>query len=225
MARKKNRNKGNNQSTDTTATNNTPNYSNTDIKDELGDVFDIYQRVDSHEGETDTQYIGGEGIMKFCEDLNIDPMDILVLIIMYKLGTKEQYKISRSEFCDGFRKSGVRNMQMIRDQVPKWRNQVLNNEDQFKELYMFAFEYSRDPTQKGMAIDIAVATWAMLLEGRYLTQWNNYMENKYKKTIQKDLWSLFYDFTRTVGDNLANYSEEQAWPIAVDEFVEMVKVA
>jgi hypothetical protein len=220
MTRKKNRNNNNKVATAVS-----PNCG-TDVKDELSSVFDTYQKVDDHTGETDPQYIGGEGIMKLCEDLSIDPEDVLVLIIMYKLGTKEQYKISRSEFCDGFRKYGIYNFDTMQKQVTThWKKQTLNNPNEFKELYNFSFEYSRDPTQKGMSPDIAVATWKVLFEGRwkFLAQWNDFIEKKYKKAIQKDLWALFYDFTSTVGDDLKKYSEEQAWPLAIDEFVEILQ--
>jgi DCN1-like protein 1/2 len=76
-----------------------------------------------------------------------------------------------------------------------------------------------------MSVDIAVPTWKMLLAGRYkyIDDWCNFIENDYKKAIQKDTWNLFYDFIQAVGDNLSLYSEDQAWPIAIDTFVEKLK--
>jgi hypothetical protein len=42
--------------------------------------------------------------MKFAEDVHLDPMDILLLYMMYKLSVKAQYKIQKEEFLEGFRK-------------------------------------------------------------------------------------------------------------------------
>jgi DCN1-like protein 1/2 len=76
-----------------------------------------------------------------------------------------------------------------------------------------------------MSVELAIPTWKMLLTGRYkyINEWCDFIENDYKKTIQKDTWNLFYDFIQAVGDNLSLYSEDQAWPIAIDTFVEKLK--
>lgn len=62
--------------------------------------------VDEDDDDDDEDAIGGEGIMKFAEDLSIDPMSMTLLVIMWKLGAKVQYKISRKEFIDGFQNMG-----------------------------------------------------------------------------------------------------------------------
>ena len=42
-----------------------------------------------------------EGIGKFCEDLNVDPASLKVLIIAWKFKAATQCEFTRKEFADG----------------------------------------------------------------------------------------------------------------------------
>lgn len=61
---------------------------------------------DDDEAEELKDCITGEGLFQFAADLEIDPMDIVLLIIFWKLKAKRQYVLSRDEFIDGFRNLG-----------------------------------------------------------------------------------------------------------------------
>ena len=80
--------------------------------------------------------------MKLAEDIGIDPEDVITLIMTYRLEAKEQYKIARNEFMN-FKKYSVNNLSQMKQQVPQWKNQILNDKAQFKGLYGYAFEYMR----------------------------------------------------------------------------------
>ncbi len=80
--------------------------------------------------------------MKLAEDIGIDPEDVITLIMTYRLEAKEQYKIARNEFMN-FKKYSVNNLSQMKQQVPQWKNQILNDKAQFKGLYAYAFEYMR----------------------------------------------------------------------------------
>lgn len=66
----------------------------------------IEYKSEVEEEDDDDDAIGGEGIIKFAEDLSVDPMSVTLLVIMWKLGAKVQYKVSKTEFIDGFQKLG-----------------------------------------------------------------------------------------------------------------------
>ncbi|EAQ88697.1 hypothetical protein CHGG_05316 [Chaetomium globosum CBS 148.51] len=124
--------------------------------------------------------------------------------------------------------------------------QALTDDDYFKTLYDFAFQVGREPPQKAVAMAVAVSFWEGLYEPHsnpwrsahvnWLEQWTAYLREKYgvvktnedgeeeveyKRTVSKDLWTQTRLFAiKTMKDEtLGFWSEEQAWPGIIDDFV------
>src|SRR3989338_2737053 len=91
---------GNVNSTTTTPINNSSNNSSanntTSLKDEMEKLYAKYAAMDTKdpENEDDVDYIGTEGLLKFAEDIGINPEQRIMLIMLYKIGATEQYKIN-----------------------------------------------------------------------------------------------------------------------------------
>jgi DCN1-like protein 1/2 len=47
-----------------------------------------------------------EGVGRFCEDLNLDPISVKVLLIAWKFKAATQCEFSRKEFTDGMTEIG-----------------------------------------------------------------------------------------------------------------------
>jgi DCN1-like protein 1/2 len=124
--------------------------------------------------------------------------------------------------------------------------QALTDAAYFKTLYDFAFQVGREPPQKAISMAVAVGFWEGLYEPRtnpwrsahvdWLAEWSRYLREKfgtvrvnedgeeeveYKRTVSKDLWTQTRLFAaKTMADEtLGFWSEEQAWPGLIDEFV------
>jgi DCN1-like protein 1/2 len=124
--------------------------------------------------------------------------------------------------------------------------QVNSDPAYFKNLYDLAFQISREPPQKAINMGVAVACWEALYEPAthpwrsasvdWLGAWTSYLKDKYsiskadpegnvevewKRTVSKDLWSQTRLFAaKTMEDEtLGFWSEDQAWPGLIDEFV------
>lgn len=54
----------------------------------------------------DEEKIMAEGVSKFCEDLNLDPTSIRVLLIAWKFKAATQCEFSKKEFIDGMTEIG-----------------------------------------------------------------------------------------------------------------------
>lgn len=54
----------------------------------------------------DEDKIMAEGVGRFCEDLNLDPTGIKVLLIAWKFKAATQCEFSRKEFVDGMTEIG-----------------------------------------------------------------------------------------------------------------------
>lgn len=210
----------------TTATTNTTS-SNKKSGNDLESLFEKYQQLDEHVGESGeaADYVGGDGIIQFAQDVGIDPMDVIVLMLLYKLDSKTQYHITRKEWMTGFAQNSINNLQDMKSKIPQLRSQINSSTKTFKQFYNWCFNYVKETDQKGMAVEVACQTWKVVLAGKFglLDDWCNFMQVEVAKAVQKDTWDLFLDFVNQVGDNLNQFDEGGAWPVAVDEFVAWMK--
>ena len=60
---------------------------------------------------------------------------------------------------------------------------------------------------------------------RRLDWWLEYMDEKWNKAINRDLWRQTLRFARETmqDDSMSFWNEESSWPSVVDDFVEWVK--
>lgn len=123
---------------------------------------------------------------------------------------------------------------------------TLTDPDYYKVYYDFAFQLGKEPSQKAINMALAVGLWEGLFDPAthpwrsahvdWLEAWAEYLKEKfgvvtvnedgeeeieYKRTVSKDLWNQTRLFAaKTLEDEtLSFWSEEQAWPGLIDEFV------
>ncbi|KAL4065273.1 DUF298-domain-containing protein [Scleroderma citrinum] len=97
-----------------------------------------------------------------------------------------------------------------------------NSQVAFNELYQFCFTLSKPQQSRNIDLETAVALWSVLLTVRYpiineITAFLN--ENGSYRGANKDIWSMVYEFCRTIHPNLDNYETDGAWPTMLDDFV------
>ena len=78
-----------------------------------------------------------------------------------------------------------------------------------------------------MEVELACDLWDLLMakrECQFLEAWKQFLMGKYERkeinVVTKDTWELFYDFAKETRGNLANFADDGAWPVMIDEFVE-----
>jgi hypothetical protein len=71
--------------------------------------LDSSKRINAHGNAIDPDdddTIGEDGILKFCEDIAVDPQDIVVLIISWKMNAQIMCTFTRSEWLQGMKALG-----------------------------------------------------------------------------------------------------------------------
>lgn len=171
--------------------------------------------------DDDEDMIGASGIEKFCEDIEIDPIDPVILVISMKMSATSMGKYSREEFMGGMRKMGVDSVDKLKAKLPSLRAE-LQDEHKFKEVYEFSFNFSKELNQKSLPLETAAAMWKVLLTDRWalVDEWCDFLAAEHNKAITHDTWSQALEFSRSIGPDLEGYDPAGAWPYLIDEFVE-----
>ncbi|KAL1932113.1 hypothetical protein VTP01DRAFT_9169 [Rhizomucor pusillus] len=191
--------------------------SNCDLK-AIQKMFEKYQDPDK-EG-----IITVEGTMQFCQAIGIEPTQLEFLLLSYHFGSERMGEFARDAFVHGCLRLQCDSIQKLADTIPNLRQQ-LDDLDQFREIYNFAFLLGRQTGQKSLSLEAAVELWRLLLSDRFslLEQWITFLEEKHGKAISRDTWNLFFEFAMQPDLNLNTHDSEGAWPILIDEFVEYLK--
>eukprot|EP01027_Heterolobosea_sp_BB2_P013395 GEZU01019326.1.p1 GENE.GEZU01019326.1~~GEZU01019326.1.p1 ORF type:complete len:387 (-),score=153.93 GEZU01019326.1:222-1382(-) len=141
--------------------------------DNLETVFNKHKEIGIEEGgDEDEDAIQGSGLLSFADDLGVQPDDLVMMIILWKLNSKVQYTLYRNEFVGGFTKMGINNMGQIRAKLDSFRREI-QHKNSFKQFYNFMYNYIKEPSSKSLPAQSASEAWKLLLEGRfkYIDDW------------------------------------------------------
>lgn len=163
-----------------------------------------------------------EGISRLCNDLQVDPEDIVMLVVSWHMKAATMCEFSRQEFVSGLQSLGVDSLEKFREKIPSMRSE-LKDEHKFCEIYNFAFVWAKEKGQKSLALETAIGMWQLLFAEKQwplIDHWCQFLQARHNKAISRDTWAQLLEFAKTIDPQLSNYDAEGAWPYLIDEFVE-----
>ncbi|XBI79612.1 hypothetical protein VPH35_089018 [Triticum aestivum] len=100
---------------------------------------DLYSRYK----ERDADMIMVEGTSQLCNDLLVDPQDVVMLVISWHMKAATMCEFTRQEFIDGLQSIGVDSIEKLREKLPSLRAEI-KDDNKFREIYNFAFAWARE---------------------------------------------------------------------------------
>lgn len=92
----------------------------------------------------DASQLGPEGMERFCEDIKVDPENIVMLVIAYKMNAKNMGYFSQTEWL-----KGLNDPEVLCDTPVKLQNKLnyflnqLNDPQTFKLIFRYAYDFAR----------------------------------------------------------------------------------
>ena len=163
-----------------------------------------------------------DGISLLCNDLQVDPQDIVMLVLSWHMKAATMCEFSKQEFVGGLQSLGVDSIERLREKIPLMRAE-LKDDQKFREIYNFAFAWAKEKGQKSLALDTAIGMWQLMFAEKVwplVEHWCDFLQARHNKAISRDTWSQLLEFSKTIVSQLSNYDSEGAWPYLIDEFVE-----
>jgi len=172
----------------------------------------------------DPELLGPEGMEKFCEDVGVEPENIVMLVLAWKMDAKQMGFFTLQEWSRGLSELQCDTVQKLQLKLDYLRS-LLNEPVTFKNIYRYAYDFARDRDQRSLDMDTGKAMLQLLL-GKHWPLYGSFhafLEQSKYKVINKDQWCNILEFSRSIQPDLSNYDEDGAWPVLLDEFVEWLK--
>ncbi|KAL5478987.1 DCN1 [Sanghuangporus weigelae] len=207
----------------------------------LSAIFDKYK-----DPESDDILI--DGTIKLCEDLEVNPEDVVLLSIAYELKAPSMGRWTRKGWIDGWRNLGQDTIEGMRKTLSSLSQKLASDARYFQQVYNYTFDFARSEGQRSLALDDAQGFWSLLIphglsggalrhevedddedeamamdeEGwkpEYTDWWFEFLREKGGKGVSKDTWQMFLEFIRAIDSKFEKYDETAAWPSTIDDFV------
>ncbi|CAG0915151.1 unnamed protein product [Notodromas monacha] len=169
--------------------------------------------------------LGPDGMEKFCQDLGVEPENIVMLVLAWQMNASQMGYFSEPEWIFGLSRLGCDSITKLRGRLGFLRD-ILSDPENFKSIYRYAFDFARNKNQKNLDLDTAKGMMALLLAKIWPLheQFQQFLDfQKHYKVINRDQWCNILEFSRSIKPDLSNYDEDGAWPVLLDEFVAWLK--
>ncbi|KAJ7613736.1 Cullin binding-domain-containing protein [Mycena polygramma] len=122
----------------------------------LNAIFDKYKDPDG----TD---ITVDGTIRLCEDLGVNPEDVVLLAVAYELKSPRMAQWSRAGWVEGWKSIGCDSLPGMKTALPRLRTKLGQDAAYFQKVYNYTFDFAKQEGQRSIGIETAQAFWQLLL--------------------------------------------------------------
>lgn len=114
----------------------------------LNALFDGYRAL----GSDDDNTFSINGTIKLCEDLDVDPEDVVLLAVAYELKAPSVGVFTRDGWRDGWRAlgGGVDSIPAMKNALVKLRRNLASDFRYFRKVYLYTFDFARNEGQRSL---------------------------------------------------------------------------
>ncbi|KAI5639529.1 cullin binding domain-containing protein [Phthorimaea operculella] len=177
---------------------------------------------------TEPDVLGPEGMEKFCSDIGVDPENVVMLVIAYKMGAKQMGYFTQEEWLKGLTELQCDSAHKLQNKLEYLRG-LLSDPYVFKAIYRYSYDFARDKDQRSLdtataraLLGVLLPRWSLRAALNEFLSGSGARERRYR-VVNRDQWCNILEFSRTVDTSLSNYDADGAWPVMLDEFVEWVR--
>ncbi|KAH6661323.1 Cullin binding-domain-containing protein [Truncatella angustata] len=182
--------------------------------------------------------IGAESAMQYLSQLGVDFEDASMFVALQVLKAEDIGDLKKEGFVKGWKEAGVdANIAAQKNYMTNQVQSLSRDPKTFREVYRHAFVLGKEGEARALTLEMATTFWQMLFKapGRpwvgkqtglnWLAQWLAFLEEKWTRTVSKDMWNQTYEFAVKSADDesLSFWSEDGAWPGVIDSFVAWYK--
>ena len=175
--------------------------------------------------EPGEETIGVTGTERFCTDLGVDPSDPVMLIICWQMRAKTMCVFTKEEWQKGFTEMGVESIEQLKAKTGQLQK-LLDRADAYRDFYSWCFDFSKEPGfgVRTLPVEMACQMWQLTIGAKYpepVQRWLGFVKDKQIKVVTKDVWDMLLTFLTSVDQaDFADYDDEGAWPVLIDDYVE-----
>ncbi|OAY66744.1 DCN1-like protein 4 [Ananas comosus] len=156
--------------------------------------------------DTSSGMIDPEGIESFCADMEVDPTDVRILILAWKMRAQKQGYFTLEEWRTGLKALRADTISKLKKALTEVVKEVVRPSN-FLDFYSYSFRYClTEDKQKCIDIENACELLNLVLGILFRPQ------------VEELIEYLQINFP-----SLDNYNPEQAWPLILDNFVEWMQ--
>ncbi|KAJ1813161.1 hypothetical protein LPJ75_003311 [Coemansia sp. RSA 2598] len=181
-------------------------------------LFSQYQDFERTDGKS---LIGPEGFERLSTDLGYDMSQVEPLVLMWKLGCTEMGTVPYENWSQSLTSMRVGSLDQLRKEIDSEIDRLKSDKKEYQQFYRKMFDYLKTGKQKVISVDDILP----VIKGADNALFDKFVafldaNSERIKTINRDQWQSLLELSRTMGDSLADYSKEDAWPALFDDFAE-----